>query len=274
MNNWLRDSISEVINQRLNDDARTTSTTYLGWPRNRIFRDVIGSGQADFDTGVGHLTPDDRALLYAKYNQIRHLDELSHAFRRLLGQSEKIHRPTLIDVGCGPFTAGLSFAECFGTQGAFRYFGVDRAQSMLRLGYSLAQEAMARDAMHSQTTLSFEQNLGDLDFGYARGEWTIVVASYLLASPTVDASELVREIVDALQRVGPGPVAVLYTNSAHEYADAKYPQFRDSFVEAGFTVEADEVEWFTDTSKEPKRLHYALLCRPEQTTIAVPGVLR
>ncbi|MCX4140483.1 hypothetical protein M0D68_19955 [Paraburkholderia sp. SEWSISQ10-3 4] len=261
--------MSEVIDKRIHDDARTTSATYLGWPRNRIFRDVIGGGQADFDSGVGHLTPDDRALLYAKYNQIRHLDELSHAFRRLLGDSEKIHRPTLIDVGCGPFTAGLSFAECFGVHGPFRYYGVDRARSMLRLGCSLAQEAKDRDAMHPQTSLLFEQNLGGLDFGPARGEWTIVVASYLLASPTVDARALVSDIVVALQRVGPGPVAVLYTNSANEFADAKYPEFRDAFVEAGFQVEADATELFTDTSKEPKPIHYALLCRPERTTILV-----
>lgn len=266
--------MSEVIDKRIHNDTRTTNTTYLGWPRNRIFRDVIGGGQADFDFGVGHLTPDDRALLYAKYNQIRHLDELSHAFGRLLGDSDKIHRPTLIDVGCGPFTAGLSFSECFGAQRPFRYFGVDRAHSMLRLGHSLAQEAINRDAMHPQTSLHFGQNLTGLDFGPVRGEWTIVVASYLLASPTVNAQALVHEVVGALQRVGPGPVAVLYTNSAHEYADAKYPQFRDAFLEAGFMVEADETECFTDTSKEPKPLHYALLCRPEQTTIYVRGVSR
>lgn len=269
MHDWLRQLIGDVIDNRISDDARTTDTTYLGWPRNRVFRDVIGGGQADFDVQIGHLTSDDRALLYAKFNQVRHLEELVHAFNRLLGESGRVHCPILIDIGCGPFTAGLSFAACFGPQGPFRYFGVDRASSMLRLGALLAEEAAKLDAIHPLTSVTFAQSLSDISFGPARGEWTIVVASYLLASPTVDPGGLVADILTTLERVGPGPVAVLYTNSANRYADAKYPEFRDTLIKAEFDVRADAVERFLDTTKEPKDMHYALFYRPAKNTLNV-----
>lgn len=103
---WLADLLAREIEDRINEDVRTTATTFLGIPKDRIFRDVIGGGQADFNADVAHLTGDDRALLYARYNQRRHLDELIHAFKGLLGEEETVARPTIIDVGCGPFYSG------------------------------------------------------------------------------------------------------------------------------------------------------------------------
>ena len=268
MENWLEQLISDVIERPIDEDERTTATTFLGWPRSQIFWDVIGVGQADFDMAIGHLTAFDRALLYAKYNQRRHLDELRHAFTRMRGE-EGVSRPTVIDIGCGPFTAGLAFAASFGAQEPFRYFGVDRAQSMLDLGTLLANGARERGAFHPQTTWTFGRDLDDVDFGPVRGEWALVVASYLLASPTIDIDVLVASILGTLERVGPGPVAVLYTNSANAAARAKFPAFCDALVQGGFEVRADEVERFMDTTKAPKDLHYALLFRAAQNTITI-----
>ncbi|MCA7968372.1 class I SAM-dependent methyltransferase [Burkholderia sp. AU39826] len=266
MQNWLEQLISDVIERPIEDDERTTATTFLGWPRNQIFRDVIAGGQADFDAAIGHLSGFDRARLYAKYNQGRHLDELRHAFTRMRGE-QGVSRPTVIDVGCGPFTAGLAFAASFGALEPFRYFGVDRARSMLDLGELLATGAKERGAFHPQTTWTFGNDLDDFDFGPVRGEWTVVVASYLLASSTIDVDALVRAIEAALKRIGPGPVAVLYTNSANTTARAKFPAFRDALVRGGFEVWADDIERFVDTEKTPKDLHYALLFRAAQNTI-------
>jgi SAM-dependent methyltransferase len=269
MNNatWLTDLLNEEIDKAINNDVRTTATTFLGWPKDRIFRDVIGGGQADFDADLGHLTGDDRAMLYARYNQRRHLDELAHAFRHLLGVESDIARPTVIDLGCGPFTAGLSFAAMLGAAEPFRYFGVDRAAAMLQLARRLADAARTLGAFHPGTTISFGQELASVNFGPVRDEWTVVVASYLLASPTLDVESLVGEILVALDRVGPGPVAVLYTNSANANARAKFPAFRDSLMKGGFNVIIEDIERFTDTSKPPTDVHYALLHRPARMTI-------
>lgn len=268
---WLTQLISNEIDHRIENDQRTTASTFLGWPRNEIFRDVIGGGQADFNASIGHLSGDDRALLYAKYNQGRHLDELRHAFAQLLGDHGIISRPTVIDLGCGPFTAGLSFATSLGSQEPFRYFGVDRATSMLNLGALLAERARECGALHPQTTCWFGDDLERVDFGPTRGEWTLVVASYLLASPTVDVASLVASILKALSSIGPGPAAVFYTNSANRNAGAKYPAFRDALVQGGFELAIDDFERFADTNKSPKDVHYALLYRPAKTTIQMKG---
>jgi hypothetical protein len=129
---WLMQLLNDEIDDRVRTDPRTTNATFLGWPRERVFREVVGGGQADFDAPVGHLAGSDRALLYAKYNQRRHLDELQHAFDRLLTNG-RISFPTVLDLGCGPFTAGLSLAGVLGSNEPFRYFGIDRAVSMREL---------------------------------------------------------------------------------------------------------------------------------------------
>ncbi|MDR5766148.1 MULTISPECIES: class I SAM-dependent methyltransferase [unclassified Caballeronia] len=265
---WLTDLLAEEIDRTIDDDARTTPGTFLGWPKNRIFRDVIGGGQADFDAAVGHLSGDDRALLYARYNQRRHLDELTHAFSLLLESEQAIARPTVIDIGCGPFTAGLAFASVFG-ENAFRYFGVDRAGSMLRLARRLEEAAEARSALHPRSSVWFGNDLAAADFGPVRGEWTIVVASYLLASPTLDVEELVADILVTLDRVGPGPVAVLYTNSALPFNRAKFPAFLDGLRTGGFDLFIEGTETFDDTDKRPTELHYALIYRQARTILNI-----
>ena len=111
---WLQDLVDVHVDQKIRNDTRTTPTTFLGWPRDRVFGEVIEGGQADFDAATGALSGPDKALLYAKYNQPRHLDELRYAFGLLLGEHKNISRPTVIDIGCGPFTAGLAFAAALG----------------------------------------------------------------------------------------------------------------------------------------------------------------
>lgn len=266
---WRRELIDAEIHDRINQDQRTTPDTFLGHPRHRVFAEVIGGGQAEFDQPMGGLSGDDRALLYAKFNQQRHLDEQDHGFSQLFGAEGRAVRPTILDVGCGPFTVGLSVAKTLGADKPFRYFGIDRSAAMLRLGERLAAGAGERGAFHPETRVAFGRDLSTVDFGQPRGELAVIVASYLLASPTLDVVPLVASLVDALSRIGPGPAAVFYTNSAHAQATSKFPSFRDEFVRNGFTVEVDEIVRFAET-KTPKDLHYALLFRPAKMTISVP----
>lgn len=265
---WLETVINEEIFTKIDTDPRTLAApeTFLGWPKNKIFVDVIGFGQANFDTTVGHLSPSDRAILYARYNQPRHLDELTDAFLNLTSSSQHAGRPTILDLGCGPFTAGLAFAATFGPSREFRYFGIDIATSMCQLGARLAEAAQRHGGLNARTTYSFESDLKNIEFGPIRGDLTIVVASYLLASPTLDVKHLVEELSHTLARIGPGPAAVLFTNSAAPHLNTKYPEFRQALCDAGFIVEVDDTEFFTKT-KNPKDLRYALFFRKPQTKI-------
>ncbi|MEQ1504737.1 MAG: class I SAM-dependent methyltransferase [Myxococcota bacterium] len=250
----------------INSDARTTPSTFLGWPRDRIFHDVLGWGQADFDAPIGHLSGEDRALLYARYNQPGHIDELCHAFGTLFEASELVGRPTILDLGCGPFTAGLALAAVLGSHRPFRYYGVDRSRAMLQLGRVFAEDARFRGALDPSTTYDFVDGMDKLEVGPIRADLTLVVASYLLASPTLDVDTLVREIMLTLVRIGPGPAAVLYTNSADPRARAQFPTFRDQLCSGGFQARVDEEERFEGT-RRPRRLHYALFFRPANVAI-------
>lgn len=255
---WLKRVLDVQINQKIMQDPRTTTTTFLGWPRSTVFQEVIEGGQANFDEPVGHLSGDDRALLYAKYNQTRHIDELCHAFSQLFRPGESYGDPLFIDLGCGPFTAGLSLARVLSDKDVFHYYGVDHYKSMRDLGHHLANAARSEGALHERTRIHFLKDLNAVNFGDLRGSIMIFVASYLLASPTLDIDELVNSIVSAHARASRGPAAVFYTNSSRPEARAKFPEFKQRLLNAGFELKIDNIELFTQTDKKPTDVHYAL----------------
>jgi SAM-dependent methyltransferase len=269
MPDWLTTVRNEVIIGPIESDPRTVNNpgTFLGWQKNTIFNQVIEFGQADFEASIGHLSPQDRAVLYARYNQPRHLDELVFAFKQLFESTDNIGRPTFIDLGCGPFTAGLAFAVAYSADKTFRYYGVDRAEAMLDLSNRLFKAAQTNGGIHADTSAWFGSALTKANFGKITGALSIVVASYLLASPSLDVNQLVLEVVGALKRIGPGPAAVFYTNSALPDLNHKFPAFREAFEQAGFTCLRDSTSLFTDT-KTPKELRY------DQTTNPLTASLR
>ena len=270
MPNWLTTVRNEVIIDPIERDSRTVNNpgTFLGWQKSTIFNQVIEFGQADFDASIGHLSPQDRAMLYARYNQLRHLDELVFAFIQLFEGTNNIGRPTFIDLGCGPFTAGLAFAVAYGANKPFRYYGVDIAASMLDLSSRLFKAAQTNGGIHVDTSAWFGTTLTDADFGKITGALSIVVASYLLASPSLAVAQLVLEVVEALKQIGPGPAAVLYTNSALPQLNQKFPAFKEALEQAGFTCRLDSTSFFIDT-KTPKELRYALFFRNASTSITL-----
>jgi len=269
---WLRALIDEEVHDRLRRDRRTVERpgTLLGWPQDQIFTDVLEGGRADFDAPVGGLSGADRALLYARYNVPRHLDELGEAFGQLFQSADRAGDPTVVDLGCGPFTAGLALAAALGPRGVFRYHGIDRAASMCELARRFAEAARARGAFHPKTTWTFGSDLDAHDFGALSGDTTVVVASYLLSSPTVEPRALAAGVLRALERIGPGPAAFLYTNSALPRRNERFGPFREALVEGGFRVVVDWTERFANT-RHPADLRYALLYREERTALQLDG---
>jgi SAM-dependent methyltransferase len=252
---------SHIVDQIMNDPRETKEpNTRLGLPKSWVFNQAIGGGQASFDEPLGQLSAKDRVLLYAFFNQKSHVNELVHAFERLLTNTRDINRATVVDIGCGPFTSGLALAEVVGNATPFRYFGVDTSQTMCAFGGQLADGAKAAGGLSSETTVSFFSSTDDIDFGTPRSTWTIVVLSYLLASKSIDAVVLVRQIVDACNRIGPGPAGLLYTNTSRKEATEAFPAFQKAMTEAGFTVKIEDKEVLDLEGKE-RKLHYALFVR-------------
>lgn len=272
---WLSDLLRTEIDSEIYADPRTVGEKLFGCPRSRVFNEVINGGQAEFGRptainvdGVNVvITARQRALLYAMYNQPRHLDELVHAFAQLTPAAYVARN--ILDIGCGPFTAGLAYAKVVGPEQSFRYYGVDRAPSMLELAQRLFDGARSRGGVHAQTRASFSTDLAAIEYDRLNWEQSLAVVSYLLASPTVDAYRLAVDVGAALDRMGRGPQAVLHINSA--YANGKYPEFKRGLLDGGFTLQCEDVELFTDTQKNHVKIAYALFSKPKQEILPMGG---
>ena len=209
----------------MSDSRSTEQCPFLGVDKPTAMQ-AIGWGQATFDEPWGDLSPEDRVLLYAYFNQLGHLEELTAAFRMLFATGPPDEEPIVVDLGCGPFTGGLAAAGVLGPECRFDYIGMDRSHAMRRFGEHLAVAATHLDAV-PQIDRYWATDLTSVPWRTAPG-WrpVIVVVSYLLASPTLNAAELIGELEDLFRKLGRGRVTVLYTNSVRPDANRSFPVFR------------------------------------------------
>ena len=258
---------AEVV-RRVGDDSRSVGDSLLGVSFEVARIEVVERGQANFDKPWGDLTPDDRVLLYAYCNQKGHLEELAAAFRMLFA-NRPVDQPIVLDLGCGPCTGGLAIASALGDQPRFDYIGVDRSSAMRKLGKRLAGAATQMREVPCQwagdiSSVSWQQRLG----------WrpVIVIVSYLLASPTLDAAVLVGELELLLSKFGRGAVTVLYTNSPETQANRSFRMFSEALHHAGFRLYADDIgriEIERLSGVRMRKLRYALFHRPSRRTLAL-----
>ena len=267
---WLMRLRRTEVTGRVNDDPRSIAGTTFGIDPATAVREVVGGGQADFDEPWCELSADDRVLLYAYYNQLRHLEELTEAFRTVFAGGPPDAEPIVMDLGCGPFTGGLAVSGVLGRGCGFDYIGVDRSQSMRRFGEHLACAAERLDEA-PRIGRHWFSSVSAVEWCPAPG-WrpVFVIVSYLLASPTLNAATLVAELKALLERLGRGPVTVLYTNSPRVEANRSFPPFRDALLAAGFSLFADDTGTIEiDRRDGPRRrdLRYALFFRWEQRVL-------
>ena len=270
---WLHTIRREHIVTRIESDLRTGNLFKdpLGVPSSIVYNEVIGGGQADFETewvrGDQRLSPAERALLYGLFNLKGHLQELVAAFDMLTASAE-IEDPVVIDLGCGPGTGGLALANALGSKARFIYVGVDRAASMRGLGERLMQAAAARGWM-TEVERRWIADVSEFDWREPPS-WrpVIIIASYLLASPTLDAQTLVNTAMEQVEKIGRGEVAVLYTNSLRPEANQQFPRFRNSLVDGhGFTLLDDNEGRISTGWDKERRLRYALFFRQAKHTL-------
>ena len=267
---WLQDLRRSEIIKRVHDDPRSTEGTLLGASRDVAAREVIGGGQADFDQPWNGLSAADRALLYAYFNQRGHLEELAEAFRMLFADGRRPENPIVVDLGCGPFTGGLAIATALGHEHRLDYIGVDRSRTMREFGEKLASATVELDQT-PQISRQWSPDISSVTWGSAPG-WrpVFVIVSYLLASPTLDAGKLIRELEVLLVKLGGGPVTVLYTNSPRAEANRGYPRFRTALEDAGFELTVEDtgsIEIERWAGSRDRRLRYALFHRRDQATL-------
>lgn len=255
---------SSIVDPLTNDGRSPQGTRLLGHEPEWVFRHAIGGGQADFDQPIADLSPRDRVMLYALLNQKGHINELIYAFELFLPDVQLAEGTTVVDIGCGPFTAGLALANVVGNAAAYRYFGFDSAASMLSFALELADGVRDAGAFHEHTTVNFHREPAHADFGPQRAaERTLFVLSYLLASSSIDPAALVDEIGTTADRVGWGPVYILYTNSVTDFNRRHFQPFRTMMEAAGFRLEREE------ETTQPRRIHYALFMRAARYSVPI-----
>lgn len=258
---WLQMLRRTFIVRPVMDHPRSTSDLRMGFDSSEVYNRIIRGGQAEFDQAYGKLDPSDRALLYAFFLQKRHLEELVGAFRLLFpnGLPDNL---TMLDIGCGPATAGLALAGAVGTTKPFRYYGIDRAASMVQLADELLVEAKRLAAFHPRAVATLSDSLSGV--GPARPSWNplLVVTSYLHASPSLDGPRLIIELDGAFERFGRGPVTFLYTNAERESANVNWPSFQAELRTRGFVEHEAGLGQIAGRS-----LRYSLLHRPPRSTL-------
>ena len=266
---WLEQLRQSEIVERVREDPRSIAGRVLGVDHDVGMKQVAGWGQAEFDEPWNNLSPDDRVLLYAYFFQPGHLEELTEAFRMLFADTCP-DEPVVVDLGCGPFTGGLAVAGALGQGSRFDYIGVDRSRAMCRFGEQLASAAARFDDV-PRVVRHWTTDVSTVSWDRAPG-WrpVIVIVSYLLASPTLDAAALVDELDGLLKRLGRGPVTVLYTNSIRPEANRSFPNFRTALRDAGFELYADDsgkIEIDRWAGTRIRELRYALFHRRSQNTL-------
>ena len=266
---WLEQLRQSEIVERVREDPRSIAGRVLGVDHDVGMKQVAGWGQAEFDAPWNNLSPDDRVLLYAYFFQPGHLEELTEAFRMLFAGTCP-DEPVVVDLGCGPFTGGLAVAGALGQGSRFDYIGVDRSRAMCRFGEQLASAAARFDDV-PRVVRHWTTDVSTVSWDRAPG-WrpVIVIVSYLLASPTLDAAALVDELDGLLKRLGRGPVTVLYTNSIRPEANRSFPNFRTALRDAGFELYADDsgkIEIDRWAGTRIRELRYALFHSRSQNTL-------
>ena len=267
---WLEDLRRTEIVDWVHNDPRSVGHTFLGVDRKAVLDDVINWGQAEFDEPWNDLSGEDRALAYAYFNQPGHLKELVEAFRQIFADASRPSSPIVVDLGCGPFTGGLAISTSFDSESHLDYIGVDRYRVMRDLGERLAAAASKRDETPT-IDRHWSADVRSVGWPHAPGfRPVIVIVSFLLASPTLDPVNLVRELEGLLSRIGRGAVTLLYTNSLRQEANRSFPAFRTELRDSGFDLIANdrgriEVDGWSGT--RDRKLRYALFHRPKQTTL-------
>lgn len=265
----LRNIRTTEIVERVRKDPRTCGDHLFGVDRQTAMN-AIGWGQAEFDEPVGSLSAEDRVLLYAYWNQLGHLEELSEAFMQLFAENPPTQPMIVVDLGCGPYTGGLALVGQLVTGELFDYIGVDRSGVMRNFGEHLAA-AVDSVAGTPRSKRQWVADIADVTW-CAPLSWrpVVVIVSFLLASPTLHVGALLAGLEQLLSRVSRGPTTVLYTNSPRVGPNRSYPAFRDGLLDAGFRLTADDTGP-VHTERGKRVVRYALFHRNSQHRLQLGG---
>jgi SAM-dependent methyltransferase len=235
----IADLFREVIDRPVMSDPRSDDNEdlKLGFPFKVIRDEVLEKGLGDFRSGRSHpefgsLTAEERALLYAFVNMKVHyfqcLAALDQGRPHLEDVVQEKSRGLVIDIGCGPGTAGLAIAARYPSS-TWDYIGIDHAPAMRDLATRILSAARSRGYVGSANQVSMLESWEGLPRPEVlAGRPILVMCSYFFASHSLNYKTLssLAAVLGAI-RMAPGraPLALSYVNSTNELATRNYDLF-------------------------------------------------
>jgi SAM-dependent methyltransferase len=220
-------------------DSRTDwdENVSLGYPFDVIRDEVINKGRADFRAGHQHneyggLTADEKVLLYCFVNMKLHFFEALSAFRAYKASLKSLFDsklPTrMVDLGCGPGTAGLALAECL-KQPNVRYIGLDIAKAMHRKATSMLRAAIDRSLLGKRSALTMTSswsNLRTFPAAYTAPTNALFNATYLFASDSLDVDDVCKAVMAYKDSAYVKRLLFVYSNTDTEISGEKFQAFK------------------------------------------------
>ncbi len=228
-----------TVIQPIMDDPRTNLEIghWLGHPFADIRTKILGCGLADFNDGYlhskyGDLSNEDKVLLYCFVHMTQHFFESVSTFRRFRTRLKTLlsaPRPTImVDLGCGPGTAGLALAESFNRPNV-DYRGVDHATPMLRMARSLLSAARDDGLFGPRFRFSTTSSWGALHRLAAAIDDPrnlLLNATYLFASDSLDVGDLCACILEFKRNANIKQMLFTYSNTVATPAGERFTVFK------------------------------------------------
>lgn len=239
----LADAFSREVTTPLQTDRRTAWPDSVLGNNDAFNMTLINYGRHDFSASMTvfsktsncpvTISARDQALLYCRYFMLQHYADAKSAFRKvekfICDEAELCGGcATVTDIGCGPATCGIAFAEMFGEKiGHIRYVGIDISESMRDMARRMLT-ATAPDNMTWHVTNPAE-GIEDVQGYTARPSLSVFCLSHFFACIDGNAAEsLAANIAQAAGKRSSGTAVVIVIESAYDFRMRSYAVFRRS----------------------------------------------
>lgn len=196
-------------------------------------RVAIGYGRADFDEPFREISAEQKVLIYCYLNMRKHFFTKYHVLD-MLNKSEygkfiqdNLYKITsnIIDVGCGPLTAGLAYGDYTRSynQPKLTYHGVDISSSIMKKAKDFAESRV----FNINSSFNFYNNWRDISSDFDKGQPILFIFSYLFANlnkvQTEDLAEFTQGIIEEYQ--SSNPIFLIFQNPSDDGRNVMFYRF-------------------------------------------------
>lgn len=231
----LQKILKNKINDRvLGDDRSDGINRVLGENKSTISQIILEKGRTDFRQPSHGYSAAEKVLLYSYFNMKTHIDTCKSVLEKQKHISDKILDDNLhiYDIGCGPFTVGLAFADLFKNQ-IFDYTCIDNSDEMLKMGRKLWKHSSNEGLIDSNVRQVSHNHWDSINTGANQNKNVLFTFSYFFATKQLNDADIksLARVVKSISKKAKGSVYLLHINSSYGPANTNYLKFMD---ELGF----------------------------------------